>query len=316
MTKIIWDKQEERRFENGVDRGVLYLPDSAGKYETGVPWNGLTAVTEKPTGADATRKYADNINYVTLHAAEEFGGTIEAFTSPEEFDECDGTASPRRGVGIGQQRRKPFGFCYRTRVGNALDPEAGYKLHLVYGATAAPSERGYATVNDSPDAMSLSWDFTTTPVEVGTIDGIEYKPTGVLTIDSTKVARADLDVLEATLYGDAQGSAKLPLPADVIAGFTDAAPAAFTAEGRVLSLSEEEPAESMVATPQSPAYNATTHVLTVPEVAGVGYYKGDVLGDLLNAGEVTLTENTRVVAAAIDGYSFPEGVTTSWSYTV
>lgn len=212
---IKWDQVGERYYETGVDKGVLYLPDNLGVYTKGVAWNGLTTVTEKPSGADANPKYADNIKYLNLVAAEQFGGTIEAFTYPEEFTQCDGTATPQKGVYVGQQGRKSFGLSYRTRKGNDVaGTDLGYKLHLAYGCLASPSERAYATINDSPDALAFSWDFTTSPVNVTGL-----KPTALLTIDSTKVDATALKALEDELYGTASAAATLPLPDEVIAMF-------------------------------------------------------------------------------------------------
>lgn len=216
MAKLEWDKLEDRKYEYGTDHGVLYTPDVTGAYTTGVVWNGLVSVTQAPSGAESNKTYADNIVYVNLVSAEEFSATIEALSSPKEFDVHDGTASPKNGVYVGQQSRKPFGFSYRTKIGNALDGDFGYKLHLVYGAQAAPSEKAHSTVNDSPEAMTLSWELTTTPVQV---EGL--KPTALLTIDSTEVAPADLAALELILYGDAVAEPELPMPNDVIALFTD-----------------------------------------------------------------------------------------------
>ncbi|MBK8748769.1 MAG: hypothetical protein IPM04_13175 [Saprospiraceae bacterium] len=216
MTKIVWDKAGERRYETGVDHGVLYTPDNTGAYNSGVPWNGLVSVTESPSGAESSKQYADNIVYVNLISAEEFGGTIEAFMSPLEFGQHDGTAAPKKGVYLGQQTRKPFGLAYRTKIGTDLDSDEGYKLHLVWGAQAAPSEKAYSTVNDSPEATTLSWEFSTTPVAVP-----GFKPTAMMVIDSTGVAPADLAALELLLYGDTATDPELPLPEDVIAMFTD-----------------------------------------------------------------------------------------------
>ena len=216
MTKIVWGKAGERRYETGVDHGVLYTPDNTGAYNSGVPWNGLVSVTESPSGAESSKQYADNIVYVTLISAEVFGGTIEAFMSPLEFGQHDGTAAPKKGVYLGQQTRKPFGLAYRTKIGTDLDSDKGYKLHLVWGAQAAPSEKAYSTVNDSPEATTLSWEFSTTPVAVP-----GFKPTALMVIDSTAVAPADLAALELLLYGDAATNPELPLPEDVIAMFTN-----------------------------------------------------------------------------------------------
>lgn len=225
MAKLTWDTAGKRVYETGVDHGVLYLPDNTGDYDTGFAWNGLVSVTESPSGAEASAQYADNVKYLNLVSAEEFGATIEAFTYPEEFAVCDGTGVPEPGVYLGQQGRRAFGLSYRTLVGNdLLGTGAGYKLHLVYGALAAPSEKGYTTVNDSPEAITFSWDVTTTPVPVGTHEGKEYKPTASLTIDSTKVAAAPLAALNDMLYGDAATSARLPQPLEVITMFAGVTP--------------------------------------------------------------------------------------------
>jgi hypothetical protein len=212
MSKLVWDKSGERFYETGVKNGVLYVQDSTGAYPKGVAWNGLTAVTESPSGAEATALYADDTKYLNLVSAEEFGATIEAYTYPEEFAECDGSAKVATGVYIGQQARKTFGMCYRTSVGNDIaNNDYGYKIHLIYGALAAPSEKGYATINDSPEAITFSWEVSTTPVEV---EG--FKPTASMVIDSTKVDKAKLAELEAILYGSAESEARLPLPAEII----------------------------------------------------------------------------------------------------
>lgn len=214
MSKLVWDKTGERLYETGVKQGVLYPMDAKGTYPKGVPWNGLTNVTESPSGAEATALYADDIKYLNLMSNEEFGGTIEAYTYPDEFAECDGSASIATGVYIGQQARKTFGFCYRTTIGNDVESNAhGYKLHLVYGALASPSEKAYATINDSPEAITFSWEFSTTPVNV-----TGFKPTACLTIDSTKVDDEKLAALEKILYGDDADDtavARLPLPDEV-----------------------------------------------------------------------------------------------------
>lgn len=222
MARVTWDEVGQRVYETGVDHGVLYIPNPlTGAYDTGVPWNGLTTVTESPSGAEPSAQYADNIKYLNLISAEEFGATVEAFTYPEEFGQFDGTAAPQPGVYLGQQRRGHFGLSYRTLVGNDVaGTDFGYKLHLIYGAQAAPSEKAFATVNDTPEAITFSWELTTSPVAVGTIGGVEYKPTASLTIDSTKVEAADLALLEDMLYGAAATEPELPLPADVIAIFT------------------------------------------------------------------------------------------------
>lgn len=208
MAKIVWDESGKRLYETGVKNGVLYIQNETGAYAKGVAWNGLTAVTESPSGAEATPLYADDIKYLELFSAEEFGATIEAYTYPEEFEACDGSASLGTGVTIGQQDRKTFGLCYRTVLGNDVKSnEYGYKLHLIYGAKAAPSEKGYQTINDSPEAITFSWEVTTTPVNVA-----GFKPTASVTIDSTKIDAAKLKTIEDMLYGTESVEAKLPLP--------------------------------------------------------------------------------------------------------
>ena len=211
MAKLVWDESGKRLYETGVEKGVLYVQGENGAYGNGVAWNGLTAVTESPSGAEPTALYADDIKYLELFSAEEFGATIEAYTYPEEFEACDGSASLGTGVTIGQQDRKAFGICYRTVVGNDVKGnEHGYKLHLVYGAKAKPSEKAYATVNDSPEAVTFSWEVTTTPVNVA-----GFKPTATVTIDSTKVTPEKLKLIEDKLYGTASEEATLPLPDEI-----------------------------------------------------------------------------------------------------
>ena len=209
--KLEWDKTGERLYETGVSKCVLYIQGEGGTYPQGVAWNGITAVTESPSGAEASPIYADDIKYLNLLSTEEFGATIEAYTYPPEFEACDGTAEIATGVTIGQQKRKTFGLCYRTIVGNDTDSnEHGYKLHIIYGALAAPSEKAYATVNDSPEAITFSWEVSTTPVNVN-----GAKPTASLTIDSTKVDKAKLVKLEDILYGSTEAAARLPLPDEI-----------------------------------------------------------------------------------------------------
>ena len=211
MSKIVWDQTGERLYETGVKQGVLYVQDTQGTYPKGVAWNGLTAVTESPSGAEATPLYDDDIKYLNLISTEELGGTIEAYTYPDEFAECDGSASIATGVYIGQQPRKTFGMCYTTTVGNDVDSNAhGYKLHLIYGALASPSEKAYSTINDSPEAITFSWEFSTTPVNV-----TGFKPTANIVIDSTKATPEKLAALEKILYGDTEVEPRLPLPNEV-----------------------------------------------------------------------------------------------------
>ena len=211
MSKIVWDAVGDHIFETGVRNGVLYLKDAQGAYNTGVAWNGLTSVSESPEGAEATDLYADDIKYLSLMSAENFKATIEAYTYPVEFEECDGSATIAKGVVIGQQSRKPFGLCYRTSIGNDTDGnEHGYKLHIVYGCQASPSEKQYSTINDSPDAVTFSWEVSTTPVNV-----TGKKPTATLIIDSTKADKAKLTALEAILYGAESTEPRLPLPDEI-----------------------------------------------------------------------------------------------------
>lgn len=218
MSKLVWDAIGERYYETGVKKGVLYVMEGV-TYGKGVAWNGLTAVTESPSGAEATPLYADDIKYLNLTSNEEFGGTIEAYTYPDEFKACNGEAELTAGVVLGQQPRKAFGFCYRTILGNDTEENAhGYKLHLVYNAKASVSEKAYATVNDSPEAITFSWEFTTTPIEV---DG--FKPTSIVTIDSTKVGPEKMALLEAKLYGSESEEPTLPLPSEIVTLLGEAA---------------------------------------------------------------------------------------------
>lgn len=211
MAALEWDKVGEREYETGVKKGVLYPYGDSG-YGTGVAWNGLISVTESPSGAEANKIYADDIVYATLQSNEEFGGTIEAYMSPPEFDQCDGTAEIAKGVHAGQQTRKMFGFCYRTIIGNdEKNEDYAYKLHIVYGAKANPTEKQYSSINDSPEAATLSWEFTTTPVSVP-----GFKPTALITINSTKADKSKLAELEAKLYGTESQEPSLPMPSDII----------------------------------------------------------------------------------------------------
>jgi hypothetical protein len=292
MAKLAWDQTGERVYENGVDRGVLYLPNASGVYDSGFAWNGLTTVTESPSGAESNKQYADNRVYANLYSVEEFGGTIEAFTYPDEWAECDGSATLQAGVYVGQQQRKSFGLAYRTKVGNDLNSDAGYKIHLVYGAMAAPSEKAYATVNDSPEAMGLSWEFSTTPMDVGTIGGKDLKPTASMVVDSTKVDAAALSDLEDALYGTLGQDPRLPTPAEVYAMFS----------GTVTTV-----------TPTQPTYNSTTDIVTIPSITGVVYYIDGVKVDPGPYGPITQT----VVASAqpAPGYEFPDTADDDWTIT-
>lgn len=249
MAVLQWDEVGKRLYETGVDHGVLYTPTN-GVYDSGVAWNGLVSVTEAPSGAEATAQYADNIKYLNLISAEEFGATIEAFTYPDEWSQHDGSASLAAGVSIGQQSRKSFGLAYRTRLGNDVDgSDYGYKLHLVYGALAAPSEKAYTTINDSPEAITFSWEITTTPVPV-----TDHKPTAIVTIDSTKVPSANLAALEAILYGTQGTDARLPLPDEIAAIFAGTQTEVTTV---------------------APTFVSATGVITIPTVVGVTYRRAD-----------------------------------------
>jgi len=288
MTAIVWDATGERLYETGVDRGVLYMPNEVGVYDNGVGWNGLTTVTETPSGAEANPIYADNQKYINLFSAEEFGGTIEAYTYPDEFVKYDGGALVNGGITIGQQNRPPFGLSYRTLLGNDIEAnDYGYKIHLVYGAQASPSEKAFATVNDSPEAIAFSWEFTTTPTAVA-----GHKPTSVLTIDSTKVTPANLAALELILYGTTGVDPRLPSPDEVIALFAGSATAV---------------------TPAAPTFSA--NVVTIPSTSNVTYY---VDGEAVPSGPMTalgVGESVIVTAQPNPGYYFPEGVDNDWMFT-
>jgi hypothetical protein len=285
MSILYWDQLGERFFETGVDKGVLYLPNVNGVYTDGVAWNGLTSVTESPSGAEPTPMYADNVKYLNMYSVEEFSATIEAYTFPDEFAQFDGMATPTSGVTVGQQTRSKFGLSYRTRMGNDISgDELGYKLHLIYGCQASPSERAYNTVNDSPEAITFSWSIATTPVSVGGL-----KPTSILTIDSTKVNSSALGTLEDFLYGTAGTDPSLPLPDAVIALFSG---------------------ETSSVTPQVPSFNGST-IITIPDQAGVTYYDGLTA---LSDGAYTITENTIITARPNAGYYFPANVDDDWLY--
>lgn len=280
MTKLLWDQVGERVYETGVDHGVLYIPDNSGVYNNGVAWNGLTSVSENPSGAEANAQYADNIKYLNLISAEEFSATLEAFTYPEEFAEFDGLAVPTPGLVIGQQSRKVFGLSYRTKLGNDIEGEDyGYKIHLVYGCQASPSEKAYNTINDSPEAINFSWEISTTPVPV-----TGYKPTALIVIDSTVVDPDNLAALELLLYGDVGTDPQLPTPDDVI----DALTSGLT-EVRLVGAN-------------APSYNSGTHVVTIPTVTGVTW---KINGTDATPGAQTalgVGESSAVTAHAASGY--------------
>jgi hypothetical protein len=282
MTALVWDQVGERLYETGVDHGVLYIPDANGDYVDGYAWNGLTTVTESPSGAEASAQYADNIKYLNLISAEEFGATIEAFTYPDEFAQCDGTAVPEPGVAIGQQGRKIFGLAYRTRLGNDIDgTEYGYKLHLLYGCQAAPSEKAYATINDSPEAITFSWEVSTSPVPV-----VDHKPTALMVIDSSVVDSAALALLEAELFGDVGNDARLPLPDEVIGFFA----------GTVTVVDTGVPANQ-------PTYVAGTHIVTLPTVTGIQWKINGVNKTPGAQPALTVGQSANVTAHALPGYT-------------
>jgi hypothetical protein len=293
MTKIDWDGTGDRTYETGVSQGVLYQLDNTGAYVSGVAWNGLTTVTEKPGGADSNPQYADNIKYLNLLATETFGATIEAYTYPIEFEQNDGSAAPTPGVTVGQQPRKPFGFCFKSLKGNDTEGNAhGYKLHLIWNALAAPSEKAYATVNDSPSPIGFSWDVSTTPTSVGTVLGVPYAPTASMTIDSTEVDPAKLATLEDYLYGTVSDDPTMPSPAQVI-----------TIMASTLTS----------ATPTAPTYSSSTDLITIPTVTGVEYYIDGVLVPPGDFGPIT--SNKLVKARPATGYKFPAEQQDEWGIT-
>lgn len=279
MTTLVWDQVGEREFETGVDHGVLYIP-TAGVYSNGVAWNGLIGVTESPSGAEATPLYADNIKYLNMTSAEQFGATLECYTYPDEFAQFDGQATPSPGVSIGQQARKGFGLSYRTRLGNDVDgDDHGFKLHLVYGCTAAPTEKAYTTVNESPEAITFSYEIATVPAPV-----TGMRPTSIITIDSTKEDETKVNEFLVILYGDDETDPRLPMPDEVVAHFATDTP--LTA-----------------ATPTNPSYNAGTHTITIPTVTGVTY---TINGTTVTGDIVIPSGQSRVVKAKWNtGYKPP-----------
>lgn len=292
MTALSWDNTGERTYETGVDRGVLYIPDVSGNYTNGVAWNGLTTVTESPTGAEANAKYADNIKYLNLISAEQLEATLEAFTYPVEFEPFDGLVSPTAGVTIGQQTRTSFGLSYRTKKGNDIDGEDyGYKIHLMYGVTAAPTEKAYGTVNDSPEAITFSYKLSTVPVNV-----TGYKPTALIVIDSTVVDAGELADLEAVIYGSVGVDPILPQPDDVLAFF-----------GGGITL----------VTATAPTFVSSTGVITIPSVTGVRYRRADT-NAIVAAGTVTIGTaggHLTILAEATTGYALNSFSDSDWAFT-
>jgi len=291
MTVLQWDQTGDRLYETGVDQAVLYIPTN-GVYDLGVPWNGITSVTESPSGAEPNAQYADNIKYLNLLSREEFAGTIEAFMYPDEFGVCDGTTEPLPGMFLSQQARSPFGLCYRTKLGNDVEADDyGYKLHMIYGALAAPSEKAYATINDTPEAITFSWAFSTTPVVL-----VGSRPTALVVVDSTQVDSDALAALEDELYGTAGSDARLPLPDEI-----------YTI------LSAGAPVEAVTVTP---TFVPATGVITIPSVTGVTYRRADT-NAVVAAGTVTIGvagASLIIRAFASSGYVLSEESDTSWTF--
>lgn len=288
MVALTWDNVGEKIFEAGVEKGVLYKKNAQGDYDTGYAWNGLVKVSENPSGAEANKQYANNKVYANITSAEEFSGNLEAFTYPAAFAECDGYAELTPGVTVGQQRRVPFGLAYKTGLGNDLqDLDLGYKLHLIYGAKAAPSQRDYNTINESPEAMTMSWDLSTEPVPVP-----GKRATATLVIDSTKVDAAKLADLENILYGTAGADPRLPLPAEVASIIGDTL--------------------TTTAQPAAPTYDSVNKVITIPTVTGVEYFIDGV--KRANGSTVTITKDTVVTAAPASGYKFPAVHDDDWFF--
>lgn len=286
MAELVWDETGTRTYETGVDHGVLYLPDAQGAYVDGVAWNGLTSVSESPSGAEPNAQYADNIKYLNLFSAEEFMASVEAFTYPEEFNQFDGIGTPSPGLLVGQQARRNFGLSYRTLKGNDVDgDDYGYKIHLVYGCKASPSEKAYNTVNDSPEPITFSWELSTAPVAVPGM-----KPTSIITVDSTAVDTTTLMTLEGILYGTAGIDPALPLPGTIITMFA----------GGVTAV-----------TANQPTYDSPTDTITIPAQVGVTYY---INGVAQAAGPVVITEDTIVTARANDGYALAAGTDDDWFF--
>lgn len=285
MSKITWDDTGKRMWETGVAFGTLFVRNALGLYPLGVAWNGLTAVTESPSGAESNKQYADNRVYANIMSAEELSGTIEAFTWPTEFNSCDGVATPYPGVYVGQQNRDTFGFVYKTKLGNDVSEDLGYKLHIWYGCKASPSEKAYNTVNDSPELTAFSWEVAAEKVDVPGL-----KPAACLTITSTEVDAAKLAALELVLFGDVGVDPRLPLPAEV-----------FTLIGTTLIDAE----------PVMPAYVQGTHTITIPTTTGIDY---QIDGVTKVAGALVITKDTTVIAVPKTGYKLKAGVDDDFFY--
>ncbi len=296
MAVLTWDAAGERIYETGVSNGVLFIPDNTGDYAEGFAWNGLTTITQSPSGAESNPQFADNIKYVDIRSAEEFGGTIEAFTYPDEWEQCDGTGTVY-GVSLGQQTRKTFGLVWKTLIGNDLvGTDYGYKLHLVWSATAAPSEQANATVNDSPEAVTFSWEFSTTSVAVGTVDSVAWKPLSSITVNSTKVDADALADLEDILFGTEGVDPRLPSPAEVLALFAG-------------SVTEVTLVGATGAT-----YNSGTHVVTIPTVTGVTFKINGVTATAGAQAAMTIGQTSVVTAHLAAGYVFSDESDNDWVY--
>lgn len=286
MGKITWDDTATRRYEAGVDHGVLYPRDNVGAYPLGVAWNGLTKVTESPDGAEPQIQYADNIQYIRIMSTENFKGTIEALTYPKAWESCDGSATVATGVKIGQQSRQVFGLVYRTKIGDDVQGlDKGYKLNLIWGGLAAPSSRDHETINDSPAAMAFSWEISTTPVSV-----TGYKDTATMVLDSTEIPSASMTAIETILFGSEGVDPRLPMPDEIIA--------LITAPTSVI--------------PTEPTYTPATHTIAIPTVAGVTYK----IGGVAKTGNVVLTAGQKVVVVATpnQGYYIPDGNDDDWAF--
>lgn len=299
MAKLVWDETSKRLYETGVNQCALYLKSETSTYENGVAWNGITAITESPSGGEPSPQYADNIKYINLMSAEELGATIEAYTYPDEFAECDGSAEIAEGVTIGQQRRKTFGLCYKTILGNDVSGEDhGYKLHLLYGCLAAPSEKGYSTINDSPEAITFSWEITTTPVSVN-----GKKPTASIAIDSTKVDTTALAALETILYGGESVEPRLPLPDEVRSIFTSEEPVTLEL---VSIVPEDDDTEveinaSIVLTFSNKIVSEAVSITSNLGIIVTGTKVWDAAGKVLTFTPTTALENDTVYLVAIAG---------------
>lgn len=293
MTKILWDQTGEKKFETGVDHGVLFLRDETGAYTDGVAWNGLTTVTQSPSGAESNKHYADNQVYLNLVSNEEYSATIEAFTYPDEWEQCDGSVEVVPGVTVGQQDRAVFGFSWRSLIGNDTQgTRHGFKIHLVWGGQAAPSERAHETINENVEPMPFSWEVSTTPVAFVDEANENLRPTAHIAVDSTKISAAKLKELTDILYGTEGQDPRLPSPDEVIAIIGNT---------------------TTSVSPTTPNYDQSTKVLTIPTKAGVDYY---IAGAKVPAGTRTLTQDTGVTAKPAPGYKFPNNADDYWLYKI